>query len=38
LDQALGFLLRSLELLDIAIEFPDVLAHEGVAFALLQRC
>lgn len=31
----LVFLLRSLELLDIAIELSDILAHEGIAFALL---
>lgn len=37
LDEVLGFLLRGLELLDVAIEFSDVLAHEGVAFALLGR-
>lgn len=37
LDEVLGFLLRGLELLNIAIELSDVLAHEGIAFALLWR-
>jgi hypothetical protein len=35
LDECFGFLFRGFELLDVAVEFADVLADEGVAFALL---
>jgi len=35
LDEGFGFLFRGFELLDVAVEFADVLADEGVAFALL---
>lgn len=35
LDQRFGFLLRGFELLDVAVEFADILADEGVAFTLL---
>jgi len=33
--RVLVFLFRGFELLDVAVEFADVLADEGVAFALL---
>jgi hypothetical protein len=35
LDERLGFLFRGFELLDVAVEFADILADEGIAFALL---
>jgi hypothetical protein len=35
LDERFGFLLRGFELLDVAVEFADILADEGVAFTLL---
>ena len=35
MDEGFGFLFRGFELLDVAVEFADVLADEGVAFALL---
>lgn len=38
LDKRLGFLFRGFELLDVAVEFADILADEGVAFALLGGC
>jgi hypothetical protein len=34
-DQRLRLLLGGLEALDVAVELAHVLAHEGVAFALL---
>jgi hypothetical protein len=37
LDERFGFLFCCFELLDVAVEFADVLADEGVAFALLER-
>ena len=37
-DQRFGFLLGLLEALDVAVELAHVLAHEGVAFALLRVC
>jgi hypothetical protein len=37
LDERFGFLFCCFELLDVAVEFADVLADEGVAFALLGR-
>lgn len=35
MDQRFGFLLRGFELLDVAVEFADILADEGVAFTPL---
>lgn len=35
LDERFGFLFGRFELLDVAVEFADVLADEGIAFALL---
>jgi len=35
LDERLGFLFRSFELLDVTVELADVLPDEGIAFALL---
>jgi hypothetical protein len=38
LDQRFGLLLGGFELLDVAVEFAHVLAHEGIAFAFLGWC
>jgi hypothetical protein len=35
LDEGLGLLFRRFELLNVAIEFAHVLAHQGIAFSLL---
>jgi hypothetical protein len=35
LDERFGFLFSRFELLDVAVKFANVLADQGVAFALL---